>query len=122
MGAKGVVETGDGPCPAGVGQVDLQPVGETKALAGLDRHQFELALERTAGHSKQIAEDRGEGQSGFTCVEPVAVASVCPQCATDGRRLIQNRDVVAEVREARGRGQPRNTGSDDGDPSHDGGA
>jgi hypothetical protein len=107
---------------AGIGQVDLEPVREPEPPAGLDRHQPELPLEWTAGHSKQVAEDCREGQRGFARVECVAVTSEGPQGAAERRRLLENRDDVAEVREIHGRGEASGPGADDDDLSHDGGA
>jgi len=80
-------------------------VGEAVLADHVQRHQLQLALDRPPGLAEQVPHDSGEQRVRRARVPGEAVLGDRGQRAAEGGGPLDQRDVVAELREAHGGGQ-----------------
>jgi hypothetical protein len=99
---EGLVQRTQRAGPAGVGQVELDTVGEPEVPGRVYGDQVELTFERPTCRAEQVPVHRREGQRRRARVEREAVPGVRTDLSADGRGLLEHRDRVTEVRESSG--------------------
>ena len=105
--------------PRGVGQVELDAVGEPVVADRVDgRPGRPRTLERPAGLAEQVAVDRRQGEQRRPGVEAEAVAGEPAELAADVAGLLADGDLVAERGQPRGGGETAHARTDDDDLGH----
>ncbi len=84
----------------------------------VERHEVELALQRPAGLAEEVAQDRRQQRGGRPGVPGEAALGLDAQGPAEGGRPLQQRDVVAQLRQPHRRGEPAEAPTDHHDARH----